>query len=70
MRPKVPCVILLPCTERIQKISKALALDQAVLITSDWLNGRHRVSQQRMYTQGTREKREEATPTAGRLEAT
>lgn len=45
-------------------------LDQTVFITSDWLNGRHHVSRHCTQMQGTRERREEATPPAGIPEAT
>lgn len=38
MHPEMPCIIFLPCSERIQKTSKALVLNQTVPITSDWLN--------------------------------
>lgn len=72
MYPKVSCIIILPCGERIQKMSKASVLHQTVLIRRDWLNGRACVSQQHPYIQYMRERRGNTTSrkTWGNLAAT
>lgn len=57
-RPKVLCAIFLPFSERIQKMSKALALGQRAFITSDWLNGRHYVSQPYIHARYKGEKKQ------------
>lgn len=48
---------LLPCSERIQKMSKAQVLDQAVFLPRDWLDDTHHVPQHSTYMQGVREPR-------------
>lgn len=55
---KASCVIFLHCSERIQKMSQAWALDKAVFLPSDWLDEPHRVAQHCTYSvQGVREPR-------------